>query len=153
MLLEILAKLIGLQLPEKRYNDAAFEGGMPEDDGHEYGLVDELAKADPNLIEDYCERVVHGCASYDELSKALPLIKRIVVSRDYEPSARVRVRNSLKKSTSTLISSALPKLTSTRQSNGSQTLNSPYSQPHRYPRWGYSYAKKLHNAIDFFTKV
>jgi hypothetical protein len=97
MLLEILAKLIGLQLPEKRYNDAAFEGGMPEDDGHEYGLVDELAKADPNLIEDYCERVVHGCASYDELSKALPLIKRIVVSRDYEPSARVRVRNSLKR--------------------------------------------------------
>jgi hypothetical protein len=97
MLLEILAKLIGLQLPEKRYNDAAFEGGMPEDDGHEYGLVDELAKADPNLIEDYCERVVHGCASYDQLSKALPLIKRIVVSRDYDPSARVRVRNSLKK--------------------------------------------------------
>jgi hypothetical protein len=97
MILEALAAIIGLQLPPKRRFDMYCEGGVPEDDGHEYGIIDELAKADPDFIDQYCDKVVLGVASYDDLSKALPLIKRIVVSPDYSATNRTRIRDSLKR--------------------------------------------------------
>lgn len=86
----------GSSYPVTRRSDISCEGGEVIEDGHVYGVIDELAKADPDIIEEYCEGVVRGIKSYNDLSKALPIITSTVCRMEYNCSDRNRIRNALK---------------------------------------------------------
>ena len=99
MILELFAAIIGLQPHKKRdYYYVACSGGDTEESNETGSIIDELAKADPETIEAYCEKVVFGHgAGYSDLAKALPTIQSIVTSPNFCSTDRTRIHDSLKR--------------------------------------------------------
>lgn len=98
MIIKVLRAIFcGNPFPVSGRYDISCEGGEAINDDHVYGIVDELAKADPDIIEDYCDKVAYGVSPYEDLAKALPLITTAVCNIDYSISDRTRIRNALKK--------------------------------------------------------
>ncbi len=57
----------------------------------------ELEKANPDFVERYCDQVIAGTASVDNLTKAMPGLMRTIQSEDYDPCNRNHIRDSIKK--------------------------------------------------------
>ena len=70
--------------------------GHAQNEEPSFGIIDELIEANPDKIEAYCKKIISGEASYEDLSKALPYIKKQVTDDDYCSTDRIRIRDSLK---------------------------------------------------------
>lgn len=80
----------------RKYYAEQFEGGEDEPSCFEVA-TDPLAQADPDAIEECCNRIICGQENHDHLTKALPFIMKKAKSPSFNSSDRTRIRNDLKR--------------------------------------------------------
>ena len=96
----IICYLVTLIIPSTRHGTfRAFcaeqlEGGETDIDCKAEN--DELTKADPDVIEEHCDRIILGLEAKDRIIKALPYIMKRALAEDFSNSDRIRIRDKLR---------------------------------------------------------
>ena len=96
----IICYIITLVFPSTRHS--TFRAFCAEQlEGGEVGTDcnaedDELTKANPDIVEEHCNRIILGLEAKDRIIKALPYIMKRALAENYCNSDRIRIRDTLR---------------------------------------------------------
>ena len=99
VLFGVVCYFIKIAFPTTQYHKhyaEQFEGGEEELSCFEVA-TEPIAQADPDAIEECCNRIICGQEKHDRLTKALPFIMKKAKSPSFSSSDRTRIRNDLKR--------------------------------------------------------